>query len=160
MSSDAKLGRLLLAPIFVALFVFLFFLSSFSVVFANDVLDGRDAAMRGDYETAYKIWLPLAEQGDSGAQINLAILYHRGLGIPQAYKKAVKWYQLSAEQGIAQAQSNLATMYSLGTGVPQDSKEAVKWSRLAAEQGHPAAIFNLGQYYYEGSEEDLITPLR
>ena len=112
MSANAKFRWFLIAPIFVALFVFLFFLSSFSIVFANDVLDGRDAAMRGDYETAYKIWLPLAEQGDSGAQINLAILYHRGLGIPQDYKKAVKWYQLSAEQGIAQAQSNLAAMYS------------------------------------------------
>ena len=33
--------------------------------------DGRAAYQRGDYATAFKLWRPLAEQGDSEAQFAL-----------------------------------------------------------------------------------------
>ena len=39
---------------------FLFLFSS--VVFGDDYQDGVDAYKRKDYKTAYKLWLPLAEQ--------------------------------------------------------------------------------------------------
>ena len=42
---------------------FLFLFSSSSVVFGDDFQDGFDAYDRQDYKTAYKLWLPLAEQG-------------------------------------------------------------------------------------------------
>ena len=51
---------------------FLFLFSSFSVAFANDFNDGLDAYGRRDYETAYKLWLPLAEQGNAKAQFIVA----------------------------------------------------------------------------------------
>jgi len=34
-------------------------------VFGDDFQDGLDAANRGDFKTAYKLWLPLAEQGNA-----------------------------------------------------------------------------------------------
>ena len=45
-----------------------FLFSGSSVVFVNDNNDAFDAAKRGDYKTAYKLWLPLAEQGNAHAQ--------------------------------------------------------------------------------------------
>jgi len=42
---------------------FLFLFSGSSVVFADDFQDGVDAYKRKDYKEAYKLWLPLAEQG-------------------------------------------------------------------------------------------------
>jgi len=127
---------------------FLFLFSSVS--FGDDFQDGVDAYERKDYKTAYKLWLPLAEQGFAQAQFNLGVMYDKGLGVPQDYKEAVKWYRLSAEQGEAYAQFNLGVLYAKGQGVPQDYKEAIKWYRLAAEQGHHEAQTNLGAMYGKG----------
>ena len=65
---------------------------------------------RKDYKTAYKLWLPLAEQGDADAQVLLVEMYDKGQGVPQDYKESIKWYRLSAEQGDAIAQYNLGVM--------------------------------------------------
>ena len=95
-------------------------------VYGDDFQDGLDAVDRGDYKTAHRLWLPLAEQGHASAQFNLGLMYEDGQGVPQDYKEALKWYRLSAEQGIADAQFNLGVMYEDGLGVPQDDKEAVR----------------------------------
>ncbi len=42
---------------------------------------GREAYRRGEYATAYRIWKPLAEQGNAAAQYNLGLLYQHGLGV-------------------------------------------------------------------------------
>ena len=123
---------------------FLFLFSDSSGVFGDDFQDGFDAYQKQDYKTAYKLWLPLAEQGDADAQVLLGVMYDKGQGVPQDYKESIKWYRLSAEQGDAIAQFNLGCMYSNGLGVPQDYKEAVKWYRLSAEQGVAQAQYNLG----------------
>jgi len=135
---------------FLLALTFLFLFSGFSVVFAGDLQDGLDAAVRGDYKTAYKLWLPLAEQGDAEAQYNLGVMYEHSLGVPQDYKEAFKWYRLAAEQGDADAQNNLGVMYNEGQGVPQDYKEAVKWWRLSAEQGDEQAQINLATMHDDG----------
>ena len=92
---------------FLLALTFLFLFSGSSVVFADDLQDGLDAYDRKDFKTAYKLWLPLAEQGNAKAQINLGFMYANGLGVLQDYKEAAKWYRLSAEQGLAEAQYNL-----------------------------------------------------
>ena len=135
---------------FLLALTFLFLFGCSSVVFADDLQDGLDAAVRGDYKTAYKLWLPLAEQGDAEAQYNLGVMYEHSLGVPQDYKEAFKWYRLAAEQGDADAQNNLGVMYNEGQGVPQDYKEAVKWWRLSAEQGDEQAQINLATMHDDG----------
>ena len=57
---------------------FLFFLSCLSVANADGLQDARDALKRKDYKTAYKLWLPLAEQGDARAQFSLGMFYANG----------------------------------------------------------------------------------
>ena len=47
---------------FLLALTFLFLFSGSSVVFGDDFDDGWDAHERKDYETAYKLFLPLAEQ--------------------------------------------------------------------------------------------------
>ena len=111
---------------------------------------GYEASVRGDYQTAFKLWLPLAEQGDTNAQFNLGVIYQKGQGVKQDDFEAVKWYRQAAEQGNARAQFNLGVMYDNGRGVKQDDVEAVKWYRQAAEQGDANAQFNLGVMYFNG----------
>jgi len=47
---------------------------------------GLDAYERGDYDTALAEFRPLAEQGNTEAQYNLALMYGNGQGVPQDYQ--------------------------------------------------------------------------
>ena len=116
----------------------------------NSLNDAFEAYKRGDYSTAYRIALRLAEQGDPEAQLNLGDMYRNGRGTQQNYEEAAVWYRKAAEQGHADAQSNLGSMYSGGHGVPQNYKEAAVWYRKAAEQGEAIAQHNLAQLYRLG----------
>ena len=75
---------------FLLALTFLFLFSGSSVVFGDDFQDGVDAYKRQDYKTAYKLWLPLAEQGNASAQYNLGLMYEDGQGVPQDHKEAVR----------------------------------------------------------------------
>ena len=133
---------------FLLAFTFLFLFSG--SVYGGDLKDGFDAVEREDYETAYKLLLPFAEQGDAAAQFFLGQLHNVGVVVSQDYKEAVKWYRLSAEQGDAKAQFTMGNKYLRGQGVSQDYKEAVKWFRLSAEQGIARAQLTLGNRYVQG----------
>lgn len=124
-----------------------------------DLQAGADAYKRGDYATAHREWLPLAEQGDAKAQFNLGAMYDLGVGVPTDDVVAVQWYLLAAAQGDAEARFNLALMYQYGEGVPKNDTEAAKWFRLAAEQGDAKAQYNLGLMYAkgEGVPQDYVT---
>jgi len=121
---------------------FLFVFSSFSVVFADDYRAGFDAYERKDYETAYKLWLPLAGKGDARAQTALGLMYDIGQGVPQDYKEASKWFRLAAEQGDPDAQFNVGLIYAKGQGTPQDYVLAHMWFSLAGSQGAEDAFHN------------------
>jgi TPR repeat protein len=73
--------------------------------------EGKQAMERGDYSTALNEWRPLAEQGDARAQANLGIMYKRGQGVPQDFKKAMDWALRAAEQGYPGAAGVIGSMY-------------------------------------------------
>src|SRR5580704_1845274 len=91
------------------------------------------------------------EQGNGGAQSDIALLYHLGLGVPKDDAEAVRWWRKSAEQGDATAQGNLGTAYGLGMGVPKDEVESVRWHTKAAENGNTASQVSLGMFYLQGA---------
>jgi TPR repeat protein len=112
--------------------------------------EGVAAYNRGDYPTAYREFLPLAQRGDARAQANVGRLYHEGHGVPQDYAEAVKWFRKAADQGYTGSQFQLGSLYYQGHGVPRDYAEAVKWYRKAAEQGDDGAQAMLGTMYARG----------
>jgi TPR repeat protein len=112
--------------------------------------DGAAAYKLGDYATARRLWLPLAEGGNADAQTMLGIIYEEGHGVSPDYAVAVTWYRRAADQGHPDAQFYLACMHDFGKGVPLDPEAAVKWLSKAADQGHTDAQFNLGVMYEEG----------
>jgi len=117
---------------------------------AGPLDDGLDAAQKGDYATALRLWRPLADQGDAIAQNNLGVMYAKGQGVPQDYVQAVEWYRKAAEQAYATGQYNLGAMYDSGEGVPKDYARAMSWYRKAADQGEAQAENDLGVMYDEG----------
>ena len=95
----------------------------FVVPVMADLAAGQRALKSGDYATALSEFLPLANQGDSLAQVALGSMYDAGLGTPQNYKEATRWYRLAAEQGNVNAQGFLAFMYYRGRGVRRTTEK-------------------------------------
>ena len=122
----------------------------FSSVCLADWEAGVDAYDAGDFQTALKNWIPLAEQGDARAQIHVYMMHSHGEGVTQNDKEAMRWLRLAVEQGDARAQFELGGEYKVGLSVTRDFKEAMKWHRLAAEQGYADAQFALGTMYLKG----------
>ena len=88
-----------------------------------------------DYAEAVKWYRLAAEQGDSAAQYNLAVMYNNGEGVLQDYAEAMKWYRLAAEQGYADAQKAIGILYEYGDGVLQNNVRAHMWYNIAAANG-------------------------
>ena len=119
--------------------------------------EGMTAFSRGDFTTAMREWLPLAQQGNATAQFGLGVMYDQGRGVPQDYAKALKWYRLAAAQGDAGAQFNLGVMCARGQGVPQDYVQAHMWYSLAAS-GFPPGPQRHGAVQARGSVAKQMTP--
>ena len=96
---------------------------------------GLEATKRGDYQTAFKLWLPLAEQGDAQAQFNLGLMYDKGQGVKQDYAESVKWVTKAAENGSAAGQFKLGVAYLLGLSVQKDRTLAKEWFGKACDNG-------------------------
>lgn len=98
--------------------------------------EGLAAYDAGDLRGAYAAWLPLAEAGDSQAQVALAgLLESGGPGLARDPAAAVAWYRRAAASGDPIAQMNLGERHARGLGVPRDTIRALAWFMLAAEQG-------------------------
>jgi TPR repeat protein len=67
--------------------------------FADDFQDGLLAMLKGDNETAVKMFRPLAENGNAEAQYHLGYLYETGTGVKRDDKEALRWFSAAAAQG-------------------------------------------------------------
>jgi TPR repeat protein len=87
---------------------------------------------RADYATALRVWLPLAQEGDPAAQVNVGEIYEKGLGVAPDYATAAAWYRKAAERGFSRAQIDLGHLYEKGLGVERDTIQALDWYRKAS----------------------------
>ncbi len=131
--------------------------SSVSSAFAQDTFGAKDQASiqaveslnaaaaykTGDYETAKRGWLALANKGNTSAMINLANLYEQGQGVAQDFPEAIQWLEKAAALGDSRAQFELGMAHQRGIGVDRDLHAAAGWFHKAAEQGDNTAQFNL-----------------
>ena len=94
--------------------------------------EALQAAERGEYAEAVRLWRLLGEEGQGAAQFNLGSMYYSGQGVAQDYHEAARWWRSAAERGIGAAQFNLGVAYALGRGVPRDKEKAYMWLSVAA----------------------------
>lgn len=120
--------------------------------FADAVRDAFSAYMEKDYDTAAKLLLEAANEGDVKAQINLGSLYEEGHGVPKNMGEAAKWYKKASAQGkyrySKNAQFLLGQLYDKGH-LPLLS-DAALWYKKAADGGHRKAPYYLGLLYANG----------
>lgn len=121
-----------------------------SAVRADAMAEARAALQRGDAASAVRLWRPLAEAGDAGAQAALGNAYFSGQGLEQDDEQAAAWYLKAATQGDPDAQTMLGGMYTNGRGVPHSYPEALRWYRAAAAAGHAEAQASLAHMYAHG----------
>lgn len=109
-----------------------------------------DAYKSGDYETAAKEFLPLAENGDHRAMYALGSMYAAGHGVPMDLKEALKWLRKAASYGRPDAQYKIGVMYDRGLGLKQNYRKALSWYGKSAKNGFGMAQYKIGQMYIVG----------
>ena len=104
----------------------LFLFVGLSPVYAG-IKEGVAALDRGDYETAFKEFEPLAEEGNAEAQHTIGLMYYNGRGVPKDYVMAYMWYYLAETQGSEEAIINRSIVVKEMT--PEQIAEAERLSR-------------------------------
>jgi TPR repeat protein len=104
-----------------------------------------------DEVRALELFQKAASAGHTRAQINLGILYLRGLGVPRDVINARAWLEKAAASGDPQA------LYTLGRAMDESSEQiapdpvrAADLYRRAAEKGHVQAGLRYGLALSEG----------
>lgn len=119
-------------------------------LYATSYEEGKQAYLSKDYELALKILKPLAEEGNSQAQITMGLMYDYGHGVKKDPAESIKWYRMAAEQGVPLVQHDIGVKYFQGQGVKQNYLEAAKWWEMSANAGIADSQFNLGLMHYRG----------
>lgn len=117
---------------------------------ADQLKDALAAYNRGDFAVAVRLLHPLADGGNSAAEIRLGQMYWNGQGVEQDFSMAARLYLSAALRGDSEAQVLLGQLYFEGVGVPQDDGQAAKWFRAAAEQDVTSAESILAYMYRNG----------
>ena len=81
----------------------------------------------GETRQAIAIWERWANQGDTDAAYNLALIHHHADGVALDLVTAMRWYRVAAERGDKVSQIQIGLMYQLGQGVEADAEEAHRW---------------------------------
>jgi len=117
---------------------------------ADEFENGMSAFEAREYHKALTIWRTLAKQDDVSAQLKIAEMYAKGLGVEQNITQAVMWLNKAVAQGSIQAEFNLGEIYGNGQGIPVDYEKSIMWYRKAAERGYAMAQYKLGVKYFKG----------
>ena len=94
-----------LRTLILTLFV-LFGIAYPSFVKADDFQDAVRIANNRDFETAYKMLVPLAEKGQAAAQLILGMMYFKGTGVEKNIVQADKWLLISEKLGQEAGKKN------------------------------------------------------
>lgn len=96
---------------------------------------------RADYQSALRVWLDRAREGDAEAQHNVGQIFEKGLGRSPDFAEALAWYRRAAEQGFTRSMVNIGYFYERGLGVEADPNEALRWYRRAAGLNEDDLVF-------------------
>jgi S1-C subfamily serine protease len=122
-------------------------LTLFSIPAQADYTSARRAFNKGDYNTAFREWLAMANAGDVKSQTQIGKMYDWGVGVDQNYNEALKWFILAAEKGDAEAQFMYGWYIGNGQGIAQDNCTALKWIKSSAENGFAKAQHHLAMEF-------------
>ncbi len=115
-----------------------------------DFAAGWGSYAKADFFGAARVWLPLAQDGDTRAQYALAILLLRGRGFDRNAAGAAILLAPAAAAGHPESADALDSIYQDGDGLRADRTEALRLYRVAADAGYAPAQNNPGLLYALG----------
>lgn len=123
---------------------------------AADFGAGMRAYENGDFESAYKEWLPLANSGNAEAQYWIGELYESGKGVETNYELAFSYHLKAAFQGHGEAQSDAGSWVSRRDDSATESEKALAFSlsMRAAVNGVTSAYVTISSAYCFGKGVD------
>lgn len=95
------------------------------------------------YKKAFPLYLKAAKLGYAPAQVKLAWMYNKALGVNQNIQEMFYWFSKAARQDEPSAQYNLAMIYYHGVGTAKDIKKAKYWLKKSAANNYKPAIKEL-----------------
>jgi len=103
-------------------------LISISLASAENLQDGINAYVRGDYSTAYQVLSLQAVSENPEVQNLVGLMLYLGQGTAADAPAAHRLFHSAAQLGVADARRNLGILHSLGApGVAVDYDEARSW---------------------------------
>ena len=103
-----------------------------------------------DYESAYKLVRPAAEEGHSDFEHILGVLYRDGKFVQQSFDLAVYWLTKSALKGDSNSQVLLGQIFAFDFGGLGNIDEGIKWLTESAASDNSLACTYLGEVHAKG----------
>ena len=125
------------ALFFLALIVFT------SPSFAQSLEEGKREFDAQNFETAFKILKPLADEGDAQALTYIAHMYLEGWGVDEDIELGCDMFEKAAKMGEAEAQSYAGLCYMGSPGRWRQPNRAYKWMNKGYEGGSRDAVMPL-----------------
>jgi serine/threonine protein kinase len=123
----------------------------------TNLTNAINAYYGGRYGKAYRLFRPLAAQGNHQAQFHLGRILGHDLhqsnntqAATPLLLEALPTIQKQANQRVAWAQGALGDYFADGLVVEKSYTQAAFWYRKGAAQGHPGSQNNLGWLYMKG----------
>ena len=117
----------------------------------DEVEAARQQYLAGNYEAAFTVLVPAAEQGDMVAQNIVGVAHQYGEFLPIDAKAAVGWFTASGNQGFGAAWHNLGYLYEMGMpGLAPDDFRARGYYERAIALDYNISRANLGTMLRDG----------
>ncbi len=118
---------------------------------AGPLEDGVAALDNQDYDKAFKLLKPLAEQGVAAAQFKIGFMYSAGAGIAEDDAQGLAWTRKAVAQGYKPAKDwMLLTCNGPQSPPAADCDPLYAEVKTQAQAGDPIAQVQLGAYYLLG----------
>jgi uncharacterized protein len=100
-------------------------------------------ADRGDFESAFRLFLAGARAGNIKCQVNLGNFYDEGKGLRRNRSEAIYWYKRAYRRGHASAANNIGVMWRN----EKKHNRALLWFKKAVSLGDPEANLEIAKHY-------------
>lgn len=111
-----------------------------------------------DYDTAFELWTPLADSGNTDAQLALADAALNCNCVDDGTNMAFKYYRMAAKEGNVYALRQMGRIYNVKG---DDNDEAAVYYQAAADMGDVESQIELGDLYRDGvggEETEKLSP--
>ncbi|MEI6834447.1 MAG: hypothetical protein WCL28_10700 [bacterium] len=103
-----------------------------------------------DYESAYKLIKPAAENGDGDFEHILGVFYRDGKFVQQSFDLAVYWLTKSASKDNSNSQVLLGQIFAFDFGGLGNIDEGIRWLTESAASDNSLACTYLGEVHAKG----------